>query len=268
MTGLLEEAYTESLRTVVQRYQTPKAILIVSAHTVSGDDRTLEVSSATQPGIIHDFGGFPRELYELNYDCAGSPELAQEVTHLGMSAGFRVKKVERPLDHGVWVPLRLMYPQANVPVVSVSLPWPGDPRRTLLLGKALSELRRQGVMLIGSGGAVHNFGQLDWAGKQGPARDWAKQFDDWVVKTVTDRKVEDLLGFEDVAPHAERAHPTTEHFYPLFFALGGSLPGDVLHWIHREIQYGTLSMLCFALENPQDGSALTPETAQKGQSVH
>jgi 4,5-DOPA dioxygenase extradiol len=268
MTGLLEEPYTEALQAWVKRYQKPKAIIVVSAHTVSGDDRSIEVSPASQPGIIHDFGGFPRELYQLRYDCPGSPEVAQQVAESAAQAGFRVKNVERPLDHGVWVPLRLMYPDADVPVVLVSLPWPGDPRRTLLLGKALSELRRQGVMLIGSGGAVHNLSELDWAGKHGPVRDWAKAFDHWVTQTMSERRVEDLLGFEDIAPQAERAHPTTEHFYPIFFSLGGSLPGDTLHWAHREIQYGTLSMLCFALENPQDGSALTPSLARAGDSVH
>jgi 4,5-DOPA dioxygenase extradiol len=142
-----------------------------------------------------------------------------------------------------------MYPQADIPVVCVSLPWPGDPRRTLLLGKTLSELRRDGILVIGSGGAVHNLGELEWAGKQGPAQAWAREFESWVVEGLRDRRVEDLLGFEDLAPHAERAHPTTEHFHPLFFSLGASLPGDQLRWIHTEIQYGTLSMLCFALES-------------------
>jgi len=268
MTGLLEEPYTLALKALADRYSKPSAIVVVSAHTVSGDDRTVEVVESKKPGIIHDFGGFPKELYQLRYDCPGDIPLAHQVRALCQNAGFEVKRVERPLDHGVWVPLRLMYPDAQVPVVLVSLPWPGDPRRTLLLGKALSELRREGVMLIGSGGAVHNLGQLDWAGKHGPSRPWANEFDEWVQRSVSERKIEDLLGFEDQAPHGVRAHPTTEHFFPLFFTLGGSLPGDQLHWAHQEMQYGTLSMLCFALECPKDGSALNPKPVEPGGTLH
>lgn len=268
MTGLLDEPYTESLRALALRYQKPRAIVIVSAHTVSGDDRAIEVCSAKQPGIIHDFGGFPRELYQLRYDCPGDPTLAHQVAKLCELSGFQVKEVSRPLDHGVWVPLRLMYPDADIPVVCVSLPWPGDPRRTLLLGKALSELRRDGILLIGSGGAVHNLGRLEWSGKHGPAHAWAERFEGWVATTVTHRNIEELLSFEDASPDAGVAHPTTEHFYPIFFAIGGSLPGDALHWAHREIQYGTLSMLCFALESPESGAVLTPSPVREGESVH
>jgi 4,5-DOPA dioxygenase extradiol len=249
MTGLLEERYTQALADFAASLPKPRAIVIVSAHTVSGGDRRVEVNVARLPGIIHDFGGFPRELYELRYDCPGDPELGARIATLCAANGFEASQVIRPLDHGVWVPLRLMYPQADIPVVCVSLPWPGDPRRTLLLGKTLSELRRDGILVIGSGGAVHNLGELEWAGKQGPAQAWAREFESWVVEGLRDRRVEDLLGFEDLAPHAERAHPTTEHFHPLFFSLGASLPGDQLRWIHTEIQYGTLSMLCFALES-------------------
>ena len=263
MTGLLDEPYTESLKKLAAELPRPRAIVIVSAHTVSRDDRTVEVCASPAPGIVHDFGGFPRELYELDYPCPGDPILAHRISTLCAANGFQTRLGERRLDHGVWVPLRLMYPEADIPVVCVTLPWPGDPRRTLLLGKALSELRREGILLIGSGGAVHNLGRLEWAGKRGPAHSWASEFDRWVVDCVNARKVEDLLSFEDAAPHAELAHPTTEHFYPIFFAIGGSLPGDQVRWVHQEVQYGTLSMLCFALE--PGPHALTPEGAGKSE---
>ncbi len=247
MTGLLEEPYTESLKKLATEFPRPRAIVIVSAHTVSGDDRTVEICAASHPGIIHDFGGFPRELYEIDYPCPGDPLLAHRVSSLCAASGFQAREGNRRLDHGVWVPLRLMYPEADIPVVCVTLPWPGDPRRSLLLGKALAELRREGVMLIGSGGAVHNLGLLEWAGKRGPAQPWASGFESWVMDCVNARNVEDLLSFEELAPQAELAHPTTEHFYPLFFAIGASLPGDQVRWVQPDIQYGTLSMLCFAL---------------------
>jgi 4,5-DOPA dioxygenase extradiol len=209
----------------------------------------IEINAASAPRIAHDFRGFPGELYQMEYPCPGAPELAVRIATLVASAGFEASlEKDSFLDHGVWIPLRILFPEANVPTVQVSLPHPSQPERVLKLGHALASLRDEGVLLVGSGGLVHNLEELVWHQKEGPGAPWAVEFDEWVRARLTERDVIELCGFEEGAPHARRAHPTTEHFYPLFFALGASCPGDGLEILYQEIQYSTLSMTCFALK--------------------
>jgi 4,5-DOPA dioxygenase extradiol len=258
MLALQDDKYTQALHAYCAMLpERPKAIVIVSAHGLSqGDPRgqggMVEINASQQPRIFHDFRGFPGELYKIDYPCPGAPELAAGIAARLADQGFATSLDRtRMLDHGVWIPLRIAFPNADVPVVQITMPYPSRPETVLKLGKALAPLRQEGVLLVGSGGIVHNLGRLVWHGKEGAVASWAQEFDDWVFDRLREKDVGALCAFEEEAPTAKLAHPEPEHFYPLFFTLGASLAGDELRAIHREIQYSTLSMSCFALEGPE-----------------
>ncbi len=250
MTGLIEEPYLDALRSFFDSKLRSRirAIVVVSAHTTA-PDRMVEVTLADQHQLIYDFSGFPPELYQIQWEARGDDVLSARIGGMLSDAGFQVSFTRRGLDHGVWVPLRVVFPKLEVPLIQVSLPYPAQPEIALLMGKTLAALRREGVLLIGSGGAVHNLRKLVWSGKHSAPIGWAREFDSWVIDALARKDVQALLDFEASAPQAELAHPTTEHFQPIFFSVGGALPGDEAVIFHREIQYGTLSMLCFALQS-------------------
>jgi 4,5-DOPA dioxygenase extradiol len=265
-----EDAYSRSLHAYCAMLpERPKAIAIVSAHGLSPGDEggrmgTVDVNASSRPVAFHDFRGFPGELYKLDYPCPGSPELAAQIAARLADEGFATA-LDRSamLDHGVWVPLRALYPEADIPVVQLSMPYPARPETVLKLGKALAPLREEGCLVIGSGSMVHNLGKLVWHQKNGPAAPWAQEFDDWAFAQLRRKDVGALCAFMEQAPHARLAHPEPEHFNPIFFTLGASLPGDELRPIHREIQYSTLSMSCFALEGPE----MTPDLGKDASSL-
>ncbi|QJR09576.1 4,5-DOPA dioxygenase extradiol [Usitatibacter rugosus] len=200
----------------------PEAIVMVSAHW---DTSTPLVSGARQPETIHDFTGFPEELYQIRYPAKGSPILAQRVQASLANAGLVVEvDAARGLDHGAWVPLRWMYPKADIPVAQVSVQSRQGARHHYAIGKALAPMREGGVLVIGSGGIVHNLRDLDWSGS-GKVMDWARDFNDWIAQKVGERALEDLLDYRRLAPQPSRAHPTEEHFDPFFVAMGaGGFP--------------------------------------------
>lgn len=198
----------------------PRAILMVSAHWEAALP-TLTASAA--PRTIHDFGGFPEQLYRLRYPAPGEPALAEALAAQLRAAGIEARiDANRGLDHGAWVPLLHMFPQADVPVLQLALQAGGDARRHLAIGRALRGLAAQEVLLVASGHMTHNLG--DFFRHQGaPAPlDYARAFRDWVDGRVMSGQVEALLDWETVAPAAQRAHPTPEHFLPLFVALGAA----------------------------------------------
>lgn len=244
--ALLEDPYTEALARSAAAFSRPASIIVMSAHwTTAGP---IQITSSEHPETIHDFGGFPDALYEMKYPCAGAPALAKKIESM-----LREKRIEastsaeRGLDHGAWIPLRIMYPEADIPVVQVSLPFLELPRRIMQLGNILAPLRDEGVLLIGSGGAVHNLRRLRWDQKNAAPELWAVEFDRWVHEKLRGAKIEDLLSFDVLAPHAKEAHPTTEHFLPLFFTAGSSLSGDQVRSLYNGFHYGSLSMFSFAL---------------------
>jgi 4,5-DOPA dioxygenase extradiol len=196
-----------------------RAILVCSAHwEATGPFR---LSSAKTPGVMHDFGGFPEALYALDYPAPGSPELAAEAAALLSEAGQEVElDPERPLDHGAWVPLRYLMPEARVPVVQLSLPRFRTPELLLAAGRALASLRESGVLLVGSGGLVHNLRLLDWEGTAGP-RPWALSFEHWVHTQLAAGNETALLDWTR-APGAMGSVPTSEHLDPLFVVVGAS----------------------------------------------
>lgn len=216
----------------------PEGILMVSAHW---DTNTPVVSGAENPETIHDFNGFPRELYEVRYPAPGAPELAKKVAkRLGDSGQPTAIDANRGLDHGAWVPLKWMYPAADIPVTQLSVQSRRGPRHHYELGKALRPLRDEGVMVLASGGIVHNLRDLDWQAQGREPTAWARDFNDWIAKRVEDGAVDELIGYRTLAPSAQRSHPTEDHFDPFFVALGAGGPNA--QRLDLGFDLGTLSM--------------------------
>jgi len=241
------DGWTRALARFGREQPKPVAIVAVSAHWVT--HRAAAVTGADAPETIHDFYGFPDPLYRIQYPSPGDPGLAARIVELLQGVGFdaAVDPV-RGLDHGAWSPLLQCWPLAEIPVVQVSLPalLPAD---LIRYGAALAPLRDEGVLLLASGGAVHNLGEVAFDDKDRAVRSWAGEFDGWVASRVAELDVPALARWKAEAPHAARAHPTTEHFDPLLVAMGARLPGDVPAVLHEGFTYGTLSMRSFALRS-------------------
>ena len=223
--------------------QLPVAIAVISAHWDSG--KKIRVTSASTNSLIYDFGGFPRALYELQYDAPGDPELAKRIAAL-LSPRAVALDPQRGLDHGAWVPLRLMFPNANIPVVEISIPANLPPRELFAIGQSLAPLRQEGVLLMGSGGIVHNLRTVDFAQKNGAPEQWAVDFDKWFAKAVAERNHEVIFNYE-AAPNARAAVPTPEHFVPVFVTLGAAENAKTLVNIYEGFEHRTISMRSFAL---------------------
>lgn len=227
-----------------QRHPGLRGVVILSPHWMA---HGVEVMAHAQPPTWHDFGGFPPALYRLQYPAPGAPVLAQQVQARLAQAGIAATlNPERPLDHGAWVPLMHLLPQADVPVVQLALPVDADARAVYALGQALQDLRAQGVLLVGSGSMTHNL--REFFGGERQAASYVIEFSRWVEQQVQTGAIDALLDWQQQAPHALRAHPTDEHFLPLYFALGAGA-GSTPHYLSREVMYGMLAMDAFALQD-------------------
>jgi len=221
----------------------PDAVLCVSAHW---EREAPAATASVRPDTIHDFYGFPRELYEIRYGAPGDASLAREVVRLLEEAGFDADlDGDRGLDHGAWVPLSLMYPAADVPVVQLSVQTQAGPSHMLRMGRALSPLRDRGVLLFGSGGATHNLREFGRYGIDAAPAGYAVEFDDWLRDRIAGRDVEALLEYRARGPHATRNHPTAEHFLPLFVPLGSAREEETGRRLHTSFNYGVLSMASY-----------------------
>ena len=221
-----------------------RGVVIMSPHWMA---RTPQVMTGPQPATWHDFGGFPPALYQLQYPAPGAPALAQEVLALLQAAGVAAQgDAGRPFDHGAWVPLMHLFPEADLPVVQVALPVRAGPAEVYAMGAALRDLRSQGVLVMGSGSMTHNLAEF-FGGEREPAP-YVLEFSRWIESALERGDLKALLNYRSQAPHAERAHPTDDHFLPLFFALGAA--GDDLHanYLSREVMYSMLAMDAFALQ--------------------
>jgi 4,5-DOPA dioxygenase extradiol len=223
----------------------PKAILCISAHWESP---VVRATGAATLETIHDFYGFPKALYELEFDAPGSPELAARAVALLQDAGIAAEvDPGRGRDHGCWNPLMLIYPQSGIPVVQLSLLNGGDAEAHLKLGAALAPLRTEGVLIFASGGAVHNLRWLDREGRGGTI-DWAEDFDAWVAEKIEAGDAQALAHYRDQAPNAALAHPSEEHFLPLLVAIGAAANGggDAKgKRLHTSFDLGSLSMAAY-----------------------
>lgn len=230
-----------ALTTLAGRFRTPRAIIVVSPHW-----ETVEptVGIASRMDTIHDFGGFDPRLYRIRYPATGCPEAAQEVVAALESAGLPCQtNPQRGLDHGAWVPLRIMFPDADVPVVPLSVQHHGGPWHAYRVGCALAWLAKQDMMIVASGNVTHNL--RDWritatSGERIP--DYVGQFSDWVHEQLTDRNVDALLNYRKTQSAGLFAHPRDEHLLPLFTALGAAGPGAQPEAFYRGISDRVIAM--------------------------
>lgn len=202
-----------------QHLPRPQSVLMLSAHW--GTMRPA-VSTATQPETIHDFYGFPRALYEIQYPAPGAPEMAQRAAALLREQGVPVDEEAHGLDHGAWVPMLLMFPDADVPVAQLSVQPRANAAHHFALGRALRSLRDEGVMVIGSGQITHNLREADFSARPEDADPRVAEFTEWFENHLAARDIDALLDYRQRAPHAALMHPTDEHLLPVFAALGAA----------------------------------------------
>ena len=230
------------LSELAQRIPRPEAILCISAHW---DTEQPVLSGASEPEIIHDFFGFAQELYTMTYPAPGNPELAKEVQRMLSDEGIDAAvDSRRGLDHGTWVPLRLMYPAADIPVIQLSVQSNLPPEHHLKVGRLLQSLRDQDVLILGSGGVTHNLMEFHRHSIDAPPLDQAAAFDRWLEDCITGGREPEVLQYAAYGPYARWNHPSQEHFLPLFVPLGasGGEPGVKLH---QSFTYGVLSMAAY-----------------------
>jgi len=240
MNILLDNAYTQHLQKLGKELPRPKAIMVISAHWLT--DRTY-VSSALMPETIYDFYGFPDELYQQTYPCKGSPELATEIATTLKHYDIKVYE-NYGLDHASWAVLKHMYPEADIPVIEMSL----DIRKSFQyhynLGKELGFLRDQEILIIGSGNLVHNLRRVDFSDNAVPF-DWAKEADEIFKKYLLENCFSKLIYPDTLGPSVKLAIPTAEHYIPMLYILGLLGEKDKLTFTHESIQNGSMSMRCF-----------------------
>lgn len=220
----------------------PRAILVASAHWETPAPR---ITASPTPPTIHDFNGFPEVMYQQQYPAPGDPALAAEIKARLDAAGLPAAlDASRGLDHGAWVPLKLAYPAADIPVLQLSLQTHLGPHHHLALGEALSPLAKDGVLILGSGSLTHDLRSVSWRGpNEEPG--WVKSFGDWVQSALAEGRTADLLDYRRLAPNAARNHPTEEHFLPLFVALGAAGGKVKMHQLHSSVTFSVLRMDSF-----------------------
>jgi 4,5-DOPA dioxygenase extradiol len=196
----------------------PAAILVVSAHW---EAEPLTIGATRPTELVYDFWGFPQKYYQVRYDCPGAPELAARVRTLIPADEPVVQDPNRGLDHGAYVPLTVMYPQADIPVLQVSMPTL-EPERLFTLGRRLAPLRDAGVLIMGSGFLTHGLPYIDLRDPAAPPPRWSEEFDAWAAEALKRGAVDELLDFRHRAPAVRYAHPTIDHFAPLFVTLGAA----------------------------------------------
>jgi 4,5-DOPA dioxygenase extradiol len=226
----------------------PKAILVISAHHHSRED-SVAVTSGVAPETIYDFSGFPEALYQVTYPAPGDPELAAQLISRLKAAGFAaVADAKRGFDHGAWVPLLLMYQDADIPVVQVSINMRKSPQWHYDLGRALAPLRREGILIIGSGGATHNLREFFKGGYQLDAESpaWVTTFADWLSGRIEAGDVSAVLDAVGSGPEGHRNHPTMDHIMPLFVAMGAGGKQAKGTRLHKSSSYGVLAMDAYA----------------------
>jgi len=245
MTALMESPARHFLESLGGLLPRPRAILVASAHW---ETETPVLSAPARNTTIHDFYGFPPALYALRYNAPGAPELAMEIAALLNQHGLKCRiDAKRGLDHGAWVPLSLAYPEADIPIVQLSMQSHLGPRHHLALGAAVGPLRAAGVLVIGSGSFTHDLRRF----RGGEALDAPEtadvtEFSEWMDTAILAGDVKSLVDYRRLAPHAADEHPTEEHLLPLFVALGAAGPGLMARRLHSSTEFGFLRMDTYA----------------------
>jgi len=239
---IIEDCPTRDfLRQLGKEIGRPKAVVSVSAHWTTAEPRVI---MNPQPPTIYDFYGFPEELYSLTYPAPGDPVLAERVLTLLNSKGIAGEKdMSRCFDHGAWAPLMLMYPEADIPVIQLSVQPHQGPEYHVALGNALQPLRDEGVLILASGSVTHNLNDYFGRSINSPPPEYVREFAEWLKKSVTEGATAELLDYANKGPYAVKNHPTPEHFLPLFVAMAGAEKGTVLH---DDYTYGVISMMALS----------------------
>lgn len=246
--ALHNSAAREFLESYGRQLGKPKAILVSTAHFETG---APALTADKQPEMIYDFGGFERELYQMTYKAPGSPELAAHAGDLLDKAGFKSSQVtHRGYDHGTWVPLKLLYPDADVPVVQISIQPHAGAEHHVALGRALAPLRDEGVLLVGSGTATHNLHEYFRGGYNANSQSpkWVTEFADWLHEKVESGSIDDVVNYRHRAPFAKENHPTEDHFLPLPFAFGAAGEGAKGKRVHSSHQFGIMMMDAYTFD--------------------
>lgn len=242
MNALERNRYTEAWRRIGAAVPTPKAILSVSAHWLT---RGSAVTAMARPRTIHDFGGFPRELFDVQYLAAGDPQLAGRVRELLAPIEVQLDQ-DWGLDHGTWSVLAHVFPAAEVPVVQLSLDATRPPRDHYELAARLAPLRDEGVLILGSGNVVHNLGATQWSEDASPY-DWAVRFNSAVRAAMLAGEHDRLIAYDTLDSDARRSVPTPEHYLPLLYVLAQQRPEETVSLPVDGIEYGSIDMLSVAV---------------------
>ncbi len=241
---LTQVAAKDFLAGLGQQIGRPSAILVVSAHW---ETRVPTVNAVAVNETIHDFHGFPAPLYDMRYPAPGDAALAQEICDLLSAAGLAsAEDTKRGLDHGAWVPLMLMYPQADIPVLQLSVQSRLGPAHHYDIGRALAPLREKGVLILGSGSFTHDLSRFRGSLIDDPVHPDTVAFAEWMDKAMREGRSADLLTYRRLAPYAMENHPTEEHLLPIFVAMGAAGPGAKAEHLHESTTYGFLRMDAYA----------------------
>lgn len=241
MNAIADNYFTQSWKALGQSFGKPKAILCISAHWLSAG---TWVTHMVKPKTIHDFYGFPQELFNVQYPAPGDPKLAEDIQLLAKFPRIHLDDANWGLDHGTWSVLVQMYPEADIPVVQLSIDMSEPLSFHLELGKTLAALREQGVMILGSGNIVHNLRRLDWHNHSG--YEWAIEFDEWVKDKLLQRDFGALADEVLNTQAGQWSVPTPDHYIPLLYAVGASDPEDTLQFETEGLDLGSISMRSFS----------------------
>jgi 4,5-DOPA dioxygenase extradiol len=240
MNGIRDNEFSQRWKAMAKEIPAPSAVLVVSAHWFSKGTR---ITAMDFPKTIHDFGGFPQELFDVQYKAPGNPALATETASLLHSAHVELDH-DWGLDHGTWTIVRHMYPEANIPVLQLSIDYTKGPQYHFDLSKELYALRKKGVLIIGSGNMVHNLRMVAWdkmdAGEYG--YDWAIQMNDTFKNLITSGDYKPLINYESLGREAMLAIPTPEHYLPLMYTLGLKGSKDAVSIFNDKAVAGSLTM--------------------------
>lgn len=242
MNAIEENTFTKRLAQLGEELPRPKAILCISAHWLSAG---TWVTSMPQPKTIHDFYGFPQELFDVQYPAPGSPELAKEIQKLSKRPQIHADSNAWGLDHGTWAVLRKVYPDASIPVLQLSIDMSEPPSYHFELGRILRSLRDQGVLIVGSGNIVHNLRRIDWSKSQ-QGFDWAIEFDEWAKTQLLNRNFTALTNDFQKTQAGQLSVPTPDHYLPLLYVLGAVDEKDALSFEYEAYDMGSLSMRCLS----------------------
>lgn len=242
MNALADNTFTRTLNDLGKKIPTPKAILCISAHWMTEGTWVTEMAA---PKTIHDFYGFPQELFNVQYPAPGDPAFAKLIRATVAKPKIQGDHEIWGLDHGTWSVLKHLYPLANIPVMQLSLDLSQPPEYHYQLGQSLNSLREKGVLIVGSGNIVHNLRKIRWEDDATPY-DWAIEFDELVKKQIIQRDYQPLLSAALETPSGKLSVPTPEHYYPLLYTLGASDKNESINFIFEGMQNASISMRCVA----------------------